>query len=239
MSDADVRTLLREQWTELGRSLAEFAILDRVVADQSRLLIDGEALLGAIAAADRPVVFISGHFSNFEMMAAAMVRCGVRVQVTYRAMNNPYMDERVRRTRFSYGVRMFAPKGLEGARELMRAISRGESVALLNDQKFNGGVEVPFFGVPAMTAPGPSTFALRFGIPIQPLSVQRIGNGARFKVIVHEPMTLEDTGDRDADIAEGVRRITAFVEDRVRARPAEWFWVHRRWPNEVYKRARA
>lgn len=235
-SEAETKELLRAQWIELGRSLAEFAILDRVVADAARLVIEGEASLGAIAAGQRPVVFISGHFSNFEMMAAAMVRCGVRVQVTYRAMNNPYVDERVRKTRFSYGVRMFAPKGLEGARELMRAIERGESIALLNDQKFNGGVEAPFFGVLAHTAPGPSTFALRFGIPIQPLSVQRVGPGASFRVIVHEPMTLEDTGDRDADIAEGVRRINAFMEDRVRERPAEWFWVHRRWPNEVYKR---
>jgi KDO2-lipid IV(A) lauroyltransferase len=199
-------------------------------------VIEGEALLGAIAAGDKPVVFISGHFSNFEMMAAAMVRCGVRVQVTYRAMNNPYVDERVRRTRFSYGVRMFAPKGLEGARELMRAIARGESIALLNDQKFNGGVAAPFFGVTAHTAPGPSTFALRFGIPLQPLSVQRTGPGARFKVIVHAPMLLEDTGDRDADIETGVRRINAFMEERVRERPAEWFWVHRRWPNDVYRR---
>ncbi|WP_367118758.1 lysophospholipid acyltransferase family protein [Phenylobacterium sp.] len=239
LSDAEVNDLLRAQWTELGRSLAEFVILDRVVADPSRLEIEGEPALRAVAAGQGPVVFISGHFSNFELMAAAMVRCGVQVQVTYRAMNNPHMDRRVRRTRFSYGVRMFAPKGLEGARELMRAIERGESVALLNDQKFNGGVAAPFFGVPAMTAPGPSTFALRFGIPLQPLSVQRTGPGARFRVIVHEPIRLENTGDREADIEAGVRRINAFIEDRVRARPAEWFWVHRRWPNEVYRGAPA
>src|SRR5205085_10822203 len=112
-------------------------------------------------------------------------------QVTYRAMNNPYVDERVRKGRARYGVRLFAPKGVEGARELMRAIGRGESIALLNDQKFNGGVAAPFFGRTAHTAPGPSTFALRFGIPLQPLSVQRTGPGARFKVIVHEPMMLQ------------------------------------------------
>src|SRR6185436_18000803 len=111
---------------------------------------------------------------------------------TYRAMNNPYVDERVRRGRARYGVRLFAPKGLEGARELMRAIGRGESIALLNDQKFNGGVAAPFFGKTVHTAPGPSTFALRFGIPIVPLSVQRIGAAARFKVIVHEAFRLED-----------------------------------------------
>lgn len=234
--DGEINQLLHAQWAELGRSLAEFAIVDRIVADTGRLEIEGRERLQAIAAGDGPVVFISGHFSNFEMMAAAIVGAGVPCQVTYRAMNNPYVDERVRRNRFRYGVRLFAPKGLEGARELVRAIERGESVALMNDQKFNGGIAAPLFGVMAHTAPGPSTFALRFGVPIQPLSVQRTGPGARFKVVVHEPIRLEDTGDRGVDIAAGVRRINAFIEDRVRARPTEWFWVHRRWPNEVYRR---
>lgn len=234
--DREIKLLLRAQWTELGRTLTEFAIVDRIVADTGRLEIEGLERLEAIAAGAGPVVFISGHFSNFELMAAAMVRAGVRVQVTYRAMNNPYVDARVRAVRYRYGVRLFAPKGLDGARELMRALERGESVALMNDQKFNGGIEAPFFGVPAHTAPGPSTFALRFGVPLQPLSVQRIGDSARFRVIVHDPIVLEDTGDRAADIEAGVRRINAFMEERIRARPAEWFWVHRRWPNEVYRR---
>ncbi|WP_296595822.1 lysophospholipid acyltransferase family protein [Phenylobacterium sp.] len=233
---AEINSLLRAQWIELGRSLAEILVLDRIVADSGRVQVEGEASLGAIAAGAGPVVFISGHFSCFELMAAAIVRAGVNCQVTYRAMNNPYVDERVRKNRFRYGVRLFAPKGLEGARELMRALQRGESVALMNDQKFNGGVAAPLFGHMAHTAPGPATFALRFGVPIQPMSVQRVGPGARFKVIVHEQMRLADTGDREADIAAGVRRINAFIEDRVRARPTEWFWVHRRWPSEEYRK---
>jgi KDO2-lipid IV(A) lauroyltransferase len=235
-SDAEIGRLLRDQWTEVGRSFAEFAIVDRIAAEPERLEVQGEEILRAIAASGRPVVFISGHFSNFELMAAAMIRAGLTVQVTYRAMNNPYVDERVRRQRARYGVQLFAPKGLGGARELMRAIGRGESIALLNDQKFNGGVEAPLFGVPAHTAPGPSTYALRFGIPIVPLSVQRTGPGARFRVLVHEAMHLADTGDHEADIEAAVRRINAFMEARILARPAEWFWVHRRWPNEVYRR---
>lgn len=234
--EAEINQLLRAQWTELGRSLMEFLVLDRIVADTGRLQVEGEDRLGVIAAGAGPVVFISGHFSNFEMMAAAIVRAGVKCQVTYRAMNNPYVDERVRRNRFRYGVRLFAPKGLDGARELMRALERGESVALMNDQKFNGGIAAPLFGQLAHTAPGPSTFALRFGLPLQPLSVQRTGPGARFKVIVHDPIPLENTGDKAADLEAGVRRINAFVEDRVRARPTEWFWVHRRWPNEEYRK---
>lgn len=235
-SDAEIARLSTAQWEELGRLVAEFPIVDRIVAAGDRIDVTQATRLRDIATGGGPVVLISGHFSNFEIMATAIVSAGVPCQVTYRATNNPYIDQRIRENRFRYGVRLFAPKGVNGARELMRAIGRGESIALLNDQKFNGGIAGPLFGVTAHTAPGPSTYALRFGIPIQPLSVQRVGPGARFRVIAHEPIMLQNTGDREADIAAGVARINAFMEERVRARPAEWFWVHKRWPNEVYKR---
>ena len=234
-SDAEIAALLDAQWGETGRWFAEFAILDRIVADPSRVEIEGLERLTAIAGGGGPAVFISGHFSCFEVMAWAILKAGVTCQITYRATNNPYVDQRIRKGRARYGVRLFAPKGLDGARELMRALGRGESVALMNDQKFNGGVAAPLFGLMAHTAPGPSTFALRFGAPIQPMSVQRT-HKSRFKVIVHEPIHLTATNDRDADIEAGVRRINAFIEDRVLARPTEWFWVHKRWPNETYKR---
>jgi Kdo2-lipid IVA lauroyltransferase/acyltransferase len=236
-SDAQIEDLLKAQWRELGRWFAEFTILDRIIADPTRVQVQGAERLKAIAEGQGPVVFISGHFSSFETMAAAIIHAGVACQITYRATNNPYVDARIRKARFRYGVRMFAPKGTDGARELIRALSRGESVALMNDQKFNGGVAAPLFGVMAHTAPGPSIFALRFGIPLQPMSVQRTGT-ARFKVIVHEPIRLADTGDRNADIETGVRRVNGFIEDRIRERPTEWFWVHKRWPNELYKKPR-
>ncbi len=235
-TDAEIANLMDAQWGELGRWMAEFPILDRIMADPSRVEVEGAERLAAIAAGEGPVVFISGHFSSFEVMSAAIVRAGVTCQITYRAMNNPHVDRRVRESRYRYGVRLFAPKGLDGARELMRALERGESVALMNDQKFNGGVAAPLFGVMAHTAPGPSTLALRFGAPLQPMSVQRVGR-VRFKVIVHEPIRLQDTGRKEADVAAGVAQVNAFIEDRIRARPSEWFWVHRRWPNEVYKPA--
>jgi Kdo2-lipid IVA lauroyltransferase/acyltransferase len=236
-SDDEIARLLDTQWGEVGRWFAEFPILDRIIADPSRVEVVGAERLKAIAEGAGPVVFISGHFSSFEIMPAVIIHAGVTCQITYRATNNPYVDERIRKARFRYGVRLFAPKGSEGARELLRALSRGESVALMNDQKFNGGIAAPLFGVTAHTAPGPSTFALRFGVPLQPMSVQRTGK-ARFRVIVHDPIHLADTGDRTADIEAGVRRINAFIEDRIRDRPTEWFWVHRRWPSEVYKRDR-
>lgn len=236
-SDEEIARLLRAQWEEFGRTFAEYPVLDRIITDPGRVEVVGAERLAEIAAG-APVVFISGHFSNFEVMSAAIVHAGIVCQITYRALNNTYLEERVRRNRLRYGVRLFAPKGTQGARALLRALARGESVALMNDQKFNGGVAAPLFGVMAYTAPGPASFSRRFGIPIQPMSVQRT-HKARYRVIVHEPFQVADTGDADADIEAGVRRINAFIEDRVRARPAEWFWVHRRWPKDVYRRAGA
>ncbi|HEX3365174.1 lysophospholipid acyltransferase family protein [Phenylobacterium sp.] len=238
-SDADIRKMLRAQWDETGRWVAEFLILDRIAEEPERVQVEGLEHLTALARGEGPAVLISGHFSNFDVMALAIVRAGVQCQITYRATNNPYVDARIVANRRRYGVKLFAPKGTSGARELFRALARGESVALLNDQKFNGGIAAPFFGKMARTAPGPSTYALRCHVPIQPMSVQRIDK-ARFKVIVHEPFRLEDTGDREADIVTGVHRINAFMEERVLARPTEWFWVHKRWPKETYmKKSRA
>jgi len=233
MADDRRRRLLADQWENVGRTFIELPIIDRLTVNSGRLTVVNAERLEAIARGGKPVVFISGHFSNWEVMAAAIVGAGIDCQVTYRAANNPFFDARIRQSRFRYGVRLFAPKGAEGARELLAALSGGQSVALLNDQKYDGGVAAPFFGHEVYTLPAAARLALRFGVVIQPLSVQRT-RGARFRCVAHEPILLIDTGDRSADIQAGVAAINAFIERCVRERPHEWFWVHRRWPREAY-----
>ncbi|WP_029916816.1 lysophospholipid acyltransferase family protein [Caulobacter sp. UNC358MFTsu5.1] len=231
--DAWRAAMLKAQWDGLGRTFAEFPLMDKILPSTGRVEVVNQERLFQIAAEKVPVVFVSGHLSNWEVMPAAIVDSGVVCEMTYRAANNPYVDERIKASRFRYGVRLFAPKGGDGARELLEGMKQGKSVALMNDQKFNTGVEGLFFGHPVRTAPGPSRLALRFGTVLQPMSVQRT-KGARFRAVVHDPIHLPNTGDRTADIEAGVRLVNAFMEERIRERPEEWFWVHRRWPNEVY-----
>jgi len=225
--------MLKAQWDGLGRTFAEFPLMDKILPSTGRVEVVNQERLFQIAADKVPVVFVSGHLSNWEVMPAAIVDSGVVCEMTYRAANNPYVDERIKASRFRYGVRLFAPKGGDGARELLEGMKQGKSVALMNDQKFNTGVEGLFFGHPVRTAPGPSRLAIRFGTVLQPMSVQRV-KGARFRAVVHDPIQLPNTGDRTADIEAGVKLVNAFMEERIRERPEEWFWVHRRWPNEVY-----
>jgi KDO2-lipid IV(A) lauroyltransferase len=233
MPPAERDALAIEAWERVGRSFAETAVMDQLTPASGRVEIVGGERLEAIRDSGRPVVFVSGHLSSFELMAAVLVGSGLPVQITYRAANNPYVDAQIRRARARYGVKLFAPKGGEGARELLQGLQRGESVALLNDQKFSEGPEVQFFGQPVNAAPGPSRLALKFGTVLQPISVARLP-GVRFRVTIHPPLEIEPSGDRQADIVRGVQAVTTFVEDRVREVPADWFWVHKRWPDRVY-----
>ena len=233
LPERERRALLAAQWDNLGRYFFEFPLTDRLTPASGRVEVEGRERLEAVAASGAPAVLISGHLSNFEVMAAVIVDAGVACRVTYRALNNPYVDRRIVQARARYGVEMFGPKGGEGGREILETLKSGGAVAFLNDQKFNAGVEAPFFGALARTAFGPTRLALRFGGELHPMSVTRLP-GVRFRVIAHAPIRLERTGDRERDLAAGVAQVNAFVEARVREHPGEWWWVHKRWPAQAY-----
>ena len=233
MGEEERARILDGQWENFGRYIAEMAIMDRLTYDSDRVEVVGMEKLRALGRQDMPSVFISGHFSNMEIMASVILAAGVDCVITGRAANNPYVNERVIESRRRYGVTLYAPKGSDGTRELLSAIKRGQSVALMNDQKNNQGVGAPFFGHLSHTASGPTKLALRSSGMLQPLSVTRL-KGARFRVTVHDPIVLERTGNRTADVEAGVRQVNAFVEQRVREQPTEWWWMHKRWANATY-----
>jgi KDO2-lipid IV(A) lauroyltransferase len=228
----EITDILKAQWKNTGRTFAEFPLLHRIKAfDSDRVTIHGLEHFKNNA----PAIIVTGHFANWEVMATVLTQSGLPVRITYRQINNPYIDARVRQKREAYGTKFLVQKsGHKGGRELFEALKKGESIALLNDQKFNTGLSIPFFGVEAMTAQGATRLALKTGRPLLPMAITR--QGAKFTVTFYPPINLEKTGERDKDVLAGVTQITRFIEDRVRENPAQWFWVHRRWPKEHYKK---
>jgi KDO2-lipid IV(A) lauroyltransferase len=233
MSAAERDRIRIASWENFGRFAAEFTMLDRLTPASGRVEVVGAERLRSIAEDGVPTLMVSGHFSNFEIMASAIVASGVRCQVSYRPANNPYFNDRIIQARKRYGVTSLAPKGAGGARDIIRALARGESVAMLIDQKFNAGVASPIFGHLAHSNPGPVRLARRYGGKVTPLAVRRLG-GAHFRVTFYDPIVMPDTGHEEADTEAGVRRLNSFIEDRVRERPEEYFWAHRRWPKSMY-----
>ena len=235
-NEARIRETALAAWESAGRTAGELPHLPRLnpYGESGRVEVLGAEKLDAITQSEKGAVLVSGHFANWEIMAAAICNRPVDCLVTYRAINNPHIDRRLNKARRAYGISVLTPKGL-GTRSLMTALKAGRAVAILNDQKFREGLPIPFFGHEAMTAQGPARLAMKYGVPIVPMSTVRTGP-ARFQITVHPAITPPDTGDHEADLKATVTQITQFIEARVRENPGQWFWMHKRWPkNTVYK----
>lgn len=222
-------------WDCIGRTFGEFPHLPslRAYTPDSRITVKNAEVLDEIRESRRGAVFISGHFSNWELMPVAIAQRPCPCQMTYRPANNPLIDARILKIREGYGAKLQSAKGKEGGMGLLRALARGDSVALMNDQKYNEGVAAPLFGHDCMTADGPTRLAMKYGARLQPMSVKRIGE-ARFEAVVHDAIPIADGPDA---VVQAVRRINAFIETHVREAPEQWFWVHRRWSKDAWRAA--
>lgn len=235
-SEAERVDIAMAAWENVGQTAGELPHLPRIDPYAGdRVEVIGAQHLDAIEQAEHGAVIVSGHFANWEVIAAAICKRPVDCLVTYRALNNPHIDRRLNALRHDYGIGVLAPKGL-GTRELMRALSGGRVVALMNDQKFNQGIAAPLFGHDAMTAPGASRLALKYDVPLVFISTRRTAP-ARFVVEVHAPYKPTTTGDTDTDVKTCVSWINEKIETEVRTNPTQWFWQHRRWPKEAWKEA--
>ena len=228
---AGIERVTRGMWDNLGRVVAEYSHLgDFHIYEDDRVEVIGVDHAERLRDDGIGGIFFAAHLANWELPSLAASQRGLPLVQIYRAANNPHVDRLIVRAREAVGG-AHHPKSPAGARELLKALRRGEHLALLVDQKFNEGIAVPFFGRDAMTAPAPAELALRFQVPLVPVRVERL-DGARFRVTVYPPMTLRDTGDRAADVLDAMTRINALFEDWIRERPEQWLWLHRRWPKD-------
>jgi Kdo2-lipid IVA lauroyltransferase/acyltransferase len=221
--------IVQGMWDNLGRVIAEYPHLPRICAklEGGRVEIEGIEIIRALATDGKPGILFGGHLANWEVQPFIARHTGLELALIYRAPNNEWVDLLLRRLR---DAPLLFRKGQEGARALYSLLRSGGHVAMLVDQKMNDGIAVPFFGRDAMTAPAIAQFGLRLGCVIVPVRTERL-KGARFRITVFPPLDLPDTGDRAADERAVMMRINKLVEDWVRARPEQWLWLHRRWPD--------
>ena len=236
-SEAWRANVLKECWREVGRMAGEFPHMGKYVERLNRgdIIFEGREKLEAVK--DKGAVYIGGHFTNWEVTSLCLAQADPTCYFTYRPANNPIIDHDIVETRRQFGLELQAPKGREGGMGLMRALAKKRTVALMNDQKYNMGVASPLFGYDCMTADGPTRLALKFKVPLIPISGRRL-DGLKFRVTVHDPIPLNyDAPEDDASVVDGVNRINQFMEARIREAPEQWFWVHRRWPKEAWVKA--
>jgi KDO2-lipid IV(A) lauroyltransferase len=230
LSESDIAQIVARMWDNLGRVAAEYSHLRniRVFEPGGRVETHGFEHIDRAVAAGRRMIIFSGHIANWEIGMLAAVQYGISVAQIYRAANNPLVDRMI--TRFRGDAGELIPKGAVAARRAIATLRRGAHLTMLADQKMNDGIQVPFFGRPAMTAPALAALALRFDCDVLPARVERL-DGARFRLTVFPPLPLPRTGDSHTDAAALMAQVNAILETWIRDRPEQWFWVHRRWPD--------
>lgn len=236
-SEPEINRLLDRMWDNFGRLVGENANMRdyRPEVYDERGEIAGEDIVLDLEKQGQPYVLVAGHFANWEVMGAAIAKLNLNCNITYRHANNPLIDKRILDSRHAYGIKLLTAKGGVGAKQLLANLREGMSVALMNDQKMNDGIAAPFFGHEAMTASGPAKMAMRFGVPIVPIGVRRMG-GTRFRVTFYEPIPHSDNDDKTQALLETVTLINQWVEARILEAPEQWFWVHRRWDKSIYRK---
>lgn len=231
---AEINTILRGMWDNLGRTVGEFPHVNRIMDPKAgRVEVVGREKMERLRDDDAPGLFYSAHLANWELPPILATQNNLPLHVFYRAANNPLIEKLYRKGRG--GVKGdLLPKGREGAKRGLLAMKRGEHLAMLVDQKMNDGLPIPFFGRPAMTAPALAQLALRFKAPIATVRVVRL-KGVRFRIIFESLINSADFAARYEENTQKavialMTEINAEIESWIRHHPEQWLWAHRRWP---------
>jgi KDO2-lipid IV(A) lauroyltransferase len=229
-SKAEIDTILKSMWDNLGRTVAEYAHLDKFDLNGAHPRIQLENAGEAESLRGKAVFLLSGHFANWEIMPITAACLGLGGAIVYRPPNNPYVDRYIARARAKKGYAEQISKH-NGVKRILSLLRGGKAILLLADQKTNEGVAAPFFGRDAMTTAAPALLALKLNAPVVFAANKRLG-GARFRVTMYPPLEFTPTGDVHADVKAMTAAINLRLEEMVRADPSQWLWIHRRWPTE-------
>ncbi|MSP94178.1 MAG: lauroyl acyltransferase [Alphaproteobacteria bacterium] len=242
-SEAEIAAILDGMWDNLGRVMGEYAHLDNIhwAGASPRIEMEGHEHYEAAKARGKGIIFISGHFANWETMPIAARERGIQGGQVYRPTNNPYVNRWLYKLRTRNGLPEMISKGAAGTRRIFTILRKSDSILMMVDQRASEGIPAPFFGRDVMTTPVPAALALKLGAVILPVSNERIG-GARFRIRAYPVIETPNTGDPDRDLLECTEAINAFIEQCVRAQPSQWLWIHKRWDAKgapLRKRAQA
>jgi len=225
------KEIINNMWSNIGRTFAEYIFLKDFKFNKTNfnhMKINGINYLDEIKRSNKPVIFYSGHFANFELMAMELDKSGIKTAAIYRPLNNFFLNPLMEYLRMKYICPTQIPKGRMGMREIISRIKDGYSIALMMDQRVSEGQKVPFFNKPAFTTTIPAQIALKYDCKLVPIFLERKGS-LNFEMTVHEPYKIEKTGNNEEDTKNITLKINQVIEKMIIKNPTQWIWSHNRW----------
>ncbi len=225
-SDNEREVIIKNMWGNYGRILSEYVFLKqfRINSLNKFLEIEGSEVLDQIKKDNEQVVFVSGHFNNFELMAMEIEKAGIDLCAIYRPLNNPFLNIIMEKIRRNYICKNQIKKGKSGTRKLIALFKEKYSVALMIDQRVREGESINFFNNPAKTTTIPAQLVKKYGCKVVPVYIER-KNKHSFKIFFQSPIKFNEK----FSILEISIKLNEILEKMIMNNPEQWIWTHDRW----------
>ena len=226
IDENNLKYIENSMWNNYGRIFAEYIFLKdfRYGKLASEVQIEGKEILNDIKENNKQVIFISGHLSNFELMAMFIEKSGIKLSAIYRPLNNIFLNGIMESIRKKYICKNQIKKGLAGLKKLIKLKKKNYSTALMIDQRVSEGILSPLFNEKALTTTIPAQLVKKFNIPIVPVYIERI-NGLKFKITINQPLSYPQNLTQQ-QITDNLNQI---LEKFILSKPENWIWSHNRW----------
>jgi KDO2-lipid IV(A) lauroyltransferase len=220
------KIIIRNMWKSYGKILAEYVFMKyfRKIESEKFLEIKGQKILEKIKDSKEPVIFVSGHFDNFELMAMHIEKSGVDLAAIYRPLNNIFLSPIMEKIRKKYICSKQIKKGISGTKEILNYFKSGSSIALMIDQRVSEGIKSLLFRNEALTTTIPAQFVKKFKCKVVPIYIERKSN-ENFMLEIMQPINF-DNGETVENITLKLNRL---LEKMIIRNPHQWIWSHNRW----------
>ena len=224
LSPSEKEKIVSNMWKNYGYTFIEYVFLNYFRKNSGHVKVEGETIVKNISTKAKPVIFISGHFSNFELMSMQITKTNISLAAIYRPLNNYFLNPFMEYLRKKYVCKNQIKKGINGVREAIDFINKGVSIALMIDQRVSEGEKINFFGKPALTTTLPAQLAIKYNLKIVPVFIERDKkNDFRIKFLEEiDPLKFNDKFDLS-------KKLNNILEMMIKSNPNEWIWSHNRW----------
>ncbi|CAO6128229.1 HtrB Lauroyl/myristoyl acyltransferase [Candidatus Pelagibacterales bacterium] len=231
LNEKSINEMIERMWKNIGRIFGEYIHINKFsIIDQKKIKIvfANKNNFELLKKNNKPVVFFSGHFANFELMAKCLQELGFNIGAIYRPLNNIFLNPIMEFIREKYICPIQIEKGSNGTKKLIKHISTNSPLALMIDQRLSSSIRVPFFNQPATTTTTPAQLAIKYDALLVPVFLKRLEK-TNFEFFIEEPLIINRTSDYDKDIFNITQIMNKKIEEFIKRDPAHWLWSHDRW----------
>ena len=224
ISKNQINYIYKNMWKNYGMTFIEYIFLNFFKKNSSHIKIINESILINVKKKNKPVIFVSGHFANYELMSMEITKKDVNLATIYRPLNNIFLNPLMEYLRKKYVCKNQIRKGISGVREAIEYIKKGYSIALMIDQRVSEGQKIKFFNNLALTTTLPAQLAMKYNLEIIPVFIQRI-NDEKFNLEFNNPINPKNFEDK----IKLTEKLNNVIEKMIIRNPEQWIWTHDRW----------